>query len=260
MVIASDDPAVLGVLSSRPHIAWFRANCARIGAYEGDAVYVKSACFDAFPFPEMDAPARAEIGALAEELEEARDRALRSDPDMTMTMLYNLMMQGGDSQDPSWSRRRDSACVGLLRHLQDRLNDRVEAAYGWTDQPAPDVLVGRLRELNTVRALEETSGLVRYLRPSYQARHVTSVPAQQIEAVFAAPADLPDLPRKGAPLAAAILSSLRGAGRPLSSRALLGRFSRHAGRQAEARVAETLSILAVAGSVQRTDGGWFAPR
>jgi hypothetical protein len=257
VVIATDDAAVLGVLSSRAHLAWFRSHCGRIGAYDGDAVYVKSACFDAFPFPDLSVAARAEVAALAEELQEVRERALLRDPTLTMTTLYNAITRAGPVADDGRGR---TACVELLRYLHARLNDCVEKAYGWSDSPEPEVLVDRLRALNASRAAEEALGDVRHLRPAFQKRIGPATPVQQSDALFSGPAGLPDLPSKGAPLAAAILASLRGAGRPMTSHALLGRFSRRAGRRAEARVAETLSILAVAGSVQQTEGGWFAPR
>src|SRR5690606_19504915 len=48
--IATEDAFVLGVLSSRIHIAWSLAAGSRLGV-GNDPVYVKSTCFETFPFP-----------------------------------------------------------------------------------------------------------------------------------------------------------------------------------------------------------------
>lgn len=49
VVIADDDPFLLGVLSSRVHVAWSLANG---GTLEDRPIYTKTRCFDTFPFPE----------------------------------------------------------------------------------------------------------------------------------------------------------------------------------------------------------------
>ncbi|WP_395945601.1 class I SAM-dependent DNA methyltransferase [Brevundimonas sp.] len=89
VVIASDDPATLAVLSSRAHRAWFAANAGRIGEYRREAVYVKGACFDRFPFPELTPARQAELAALGEELDATRARVMADHPALTMTGLYN---------------------------------------------------------------------------------------------------------------------------------------------------------------------------
>lgn len=98
VVIASDDPFVLGVLSSHHHSAWFAANAGRIGEYEREAVYVKGVCFDAFPFPDPNGALAAEIGMLAEELDTARAVVLRYDSSLTMTGLYNARSRIGRAE------------------------------------------------------------------------------------------------------------------------------------------------------------------
>ena len=50
LVIAHDDAYVLGVLSSRPHVVWAVAQGSHLGV-GNDPVYVKTRCFETFPFP-----------------------------------------------------------------------------------------------------------------------------------------------------------------------------------------------------------------
>ncbi|WP_263835663.1 class I SAM-dependent DNA methyltransferase [Salinibacter sp.] len=50
IVFALDDPFYLGVMSSRVHVTWTLAAGGRMGA-GNDPVYVKTQCFDPFPFP-----------------------------------------------------------------------------------------------------------------------------------------------------------------------------------------------------------------
>src|SRR5690606_14889551 len=50
--VASADADVLAVLQSAIHTNWYLANSGMLGVYDREAVYVKSRCFDPFPFPE----------------------------------------------------------------------------------------------------------------------------------------------------------------------------------------------------------------
>jgi type II restriction/modification system DNA methylase subunit YeeA len=50
IAIATDDAAILGILSSKLHVVWAIRAGGWIGA-GNDPVYVKSRCFDPFPFP-----------------------------------------------------------------------------------------------------------------------------------------------------------------------------------------------------------------
>src|SRR3546814_10319227 len=51
IVVAIADPYVLGILSSQIHVAWALAAGGRLGV-GNDPVYVKTTCFDPFPFPD----------------------------------------------------------------------------------------------------------------------------------------------------------------------------------------------------------------
>ncbi len=73
IAIALPAAASLGVLSSRVHVQWALASGSKL---EDRPVYVKSTCFEAFPFPNLtDQPAlAAQLAAAAEELDALRKR------------------------------------------------------------------------------------------------------------------------------------------------------------------------------------------
>lgn len=264
VVIASDDAAVLGVLSSRLHQQWFVANSARIGVYDGDAVYVKGACFDAFPFPDLSGRAGAELAVLADEIDGLRTRVLAQHGFLTMTGLYNArarLTAGGVPLTEAERAIHDAGCIGLLDHLHQRLDRAVLAAYGWPTNLSAQEVVARLVALNRERVVEEARGEVRFLRPEFQrARVKTSRRAVQVEAPLGVAASLPILPEAPGPMASALLHALRQEGVPVAPRALAARFGGRRGRRMEDRIEQTLAVLAVAGSVQRTQDGWFTPR
>ncbi len=258
--VASDDARVLGVLSSSWHGGWA---AARGGRLEDRPVYSKGACFDAFPFPDLAGRAGAEIGALAEEIDALRRRVLERRPELTMTGLYNAMtlLSGTGARTPSQRAVHEAGCVGLLDHLHRQLNDAVADAYDQPHDLPAEAQVGWLHRLNHDRVQEEAGGRVRHLRPDYQAERFDGR-QRKLEAEVAkaqGPIGL-DLPQAPAALASALLVELRQAGVPVGPRALAARFQGPRGRRMEDRIEQTLAILAVAGSVQRTDAGWFAPR
>ena len=86
--IALDDAYYLGVLSSIVHLAWAWANRALL---EDRPVYVKTTCFDPFPFPDSTEAQQQTIRALAERLDAHRKRQQQLHPDITLTEMYNVL-------------------------------------------------------------------------------------------------------------------------------------------------------------------------
>lgn len=263
VVIASDDPAVLAVLSSRPHRAWFAANAGRIGEYRREAVYVKGACFDRFPFPDLTSAQATELAALGEELDATRARVMADHPGLTMTGLYNARARLTEGAPLSDAERRlhDFGRIGILDHLHRRIDGVTARAYGWPADLHDAEMAARLTRLNRERAGEEAQGLVRFIRPDFQGgRGAIEAGAIQTEAVLAAPITRPSLPIEPGPLASALLSNLRRSGVPMRPDALAAVFD-GGGLRKTRTIEHTLAILAVSGAVQRSDGGgWFAPR
>lgn len=174
VAIASDDALMLGVLSSSLHAAWA---LAAGGTRKDRSVYNKSRCFDAFPFPEPSTgltPALAKrIRSLASQIDEHRKCQQAIHSDLTLTAMYNVMFQARFIAPLTPKERRvyEHGLVGVLRDLHDELDAMVLRAYGWEDIRLPDdtaTLLSRIVELNTKRAVEETTRTIRWLRPGFQ--------------------------------------------------------------------------------------------
>ena len=172
IVIASEDAFHLGVLSSRLHATWAWANGASLGMYIGNVVYVKSRCFDPFPFPETTKAQAARIRDLAEELDAHRKRAQALG--LGITAQYNLLerLRGGEALTEKEQSTDAQGLVSLLLELHQKLDAAVAQAYGWdADLPESEILE-RLVALNQARAAEEANGHIPWLRPDYQAPQI----------------------------------------------------------------------------------------
>jgi hypothetical protein len=185
VAIALQDAHQLGVLSSSLHTPWALSAGSWLGV-GNDPVYVKTRCFETFPFPAEDTgltPALTErIRQLAEQLDAHRKTQQAAHPDLTLTGMYNVLekLRSGEALSAKDKTMHEQGLVSVLRTLHDELDAAVLQAYGWSDLgPVPhqdaaaraawtDALLLRLVDLNTRRAAEEASGTVRWLRPDYQ--------------------------------------------------------------------------------------------
>ncbi len=190
--IASDDAFHLGVLSSAAHVTWALVAGSRLGV-GNDPVYVKTACFEKFPFPDATPEQQARIRLLVEELDAHRKRRQAAHPELTLTGLYNVLekLRSGEILNAKEKAIHGAGLVSVLKSLHDDLDRAVLEAYGWDDLVAfvgrdlsrqtpiteaavgmnPDLretLLERLVALNTARAAEEARGQVRWLRPAFQ--------------------------------------------------------------------------------------------
>jgi hypothetical protein len=181
-VIASSDAFVLGVLSSVIHVRWSFAAGGRMGV-GNDPRYSKTLCFDPFPFPSATPKTRSGIAAVAESLDAHRASAIARDERVTMTGMYNVVakLRSGETLTPKERTIHELAACGVLRDLHDELDALVAEAYGWP-WPMPDEeILERLVALHDVRIEEEKQGLIRWLRPEFQAPGHTgeaAVPAE----------------------------------------------------------------------------------
>lgn len=172
IAVATADALHLGVLSSSVHLVWA---LAAGGLLENRPVYSKSTCFETFPFPELDPDGALDkrIRTLAEQIDVHRKAQLAAYPDATLTATYNVLekLRSGDALTAKDKVIHEHGLVGVLKNLHDELDATVLKAYGWSDLTLPadtDTLLVRLVELNTKRATEEASGMVRWLRPEFQ--------------------------------------------------------------------------------------------
>ncbi len=169
IVIAVEDAFFLGVMSSRIHVLYSLAAGSWLGV-GNDPVYVKSRCFDPFPFPACDDMAKEHIRKLAEELDAHRKCAQAKHPGLTLTGMYNVL-EKLRANTPLTAKEKSihgAGLVSVLRQLHDDLDAAVFAAYGWPAALTDAEILERVVMLNAQRVIEEASGHIRWLRPEYQ--------------------------------------------------------------------------------------------
>ncbi len=257
VVMPLEDALALGVLSSRIH--WVYSSPDAAGSLlESRPVYVKSRCFDPFPFP-VCSPAQAErIRQLAEELDAHRKRA-QAQHGLTLTGLYNVLekLRANEPLTPKENLVHDSGLVSVLKQLHDDLDRAVADAYGWPWPLSDEEILTRLVALNAERAAEEARGLIRWLRPDYQLRAVaggkeasptlalTEAPAKPDKQPKAKPAKLP-WPKTLAARALAVETALRTHAHPAPP----GLLAKHFLRAKPADVQEILETLVALGKAR----------
>ena len=169
VVVATDDPYLLGVLSSHFHSVWALASGGRLGV-GNDPRYTKTRCFDPFPFPAASEFAKVSIRDLAERLDAHRKRQQALYPELTMTGMYNVMekLHVGEPLTAKEKIIHEQGLVSVLRKIHDDLDAAVLDAYGWPHDLTDEEILERLVALNAERAEEEKRGLIRWLRPEFQ--------------------------------------------------------------------------------------------
>lgn len=193
VVVASNDAYVLGVLSSRIHVAWMLAVGGRHGI-GADPVYVKSQCFDAFPFPDAIKIQRDRIADIAEKIDIHRKDRQAKYPKLTLSKMYAVLyladhdvaiyqpkeLKTKEDRDMAANKKvYDDADIPTLKKLHDALEEAVAEAYGWSVDMSTEDLLSNLLELNQKRAIEEESGLIKWLRPDFQQQHSSTDAGQR---------------------------------------------------------------------------------
>lgn len=150
-VFARDDDYFFGVLHSRPHEVWARAQGTQLREVESGFRYTPTSTFETFPFPwppgkePKDSPIVQAIAEAARDLVRQRERWLnppKASPEelarRTLTNLYN--------KRPPW-----------LANAHRKLDEAVFAAYGWPSDLSNEEILRRLLALNCERA-EKSEG------------------------------------------------------------------------------------------------------
>ncbi|MGJ4951174.1 class I SAM-dependent DNA methyltransferase [Bradyrhizobium sp. HKCCYLS20291] len=271
IVIAIEDAAYLGILSSQIHIVWALRAGGALGV-GNDPVYVKSRCFDPFPFPNASDITKSQIRTTAQELDAHRKTVLAEHPHLTLTGLYNVLekLRAGTSPaalDEDDRKTFDDGLVLILKELHDRLDLAVSEAYGWPADLSDEDILARLVALNKQRAAEEKRGQVRWLRPDYQIPRFAKGVDKQAAAEEGAQAAVelipaveqkPSFPSGAVEQTAAVFAALTAASGPLDATTLAAQFKRT--RTTEKKVGEVLASLARLGYVTTADGKTFALR
>lgn len=176
VVIGLNDAYYLGVLSSDIHVIWALASGSQRGV---TPVYPKSICFDKFPFPNPTPEQKQKIRELGERLDSHRKRVQTQHPEITITGMYNLLekLRKGETFTEADKTYNNKALVSTLKQIHDELDHAVFDAYEWQDlkdnqktkAEIEEIILSRLVALNAERAEEERNGIIRWLRPEYQA-------------------------------------------------------------------------------------------
>lgn len=259
--IALADAYALGVLSSQVHIAWTLATGSTL---EDRPVYVKTTCFEKFPFPAASPEQQTRIADLAEQLDAHRKRQQAAHPDLTLTGMYNVLakLRSGEPLTAKDKAIHEAGLVAVLRQLHDELDTAVLAAYGWSDlaPTATDALLERLVALNAKRAAEEAAGHIRWLRPDFQNPNATVGPKKEPKSKSAEPAPaLAKAPTEKRPWPATLPEQVRAiadvlTATPQDEPALAARFT---GKGPwKKRLPEILAMLEALGRAKQSDGGW----
>ena len=185
-----------------------------------DPRYLKTRCFEPFPFPAATDAQQARIRALAEQLDAHRKRQQAQHPKLTLTDMYNVLekLRAGEPLTAKDKAVHEQGLVSVLREIHDELDAAVCDAYGWPVTLTDEEILARLVALNAERAAEEAQGLVRWLRPAYQA---PSDHAFTFHAARPDPGRLPrlrSLPRNTPPPSLAQPHGRTGPGRPRRAR------------------------------------------
>jgi hypothetical protein len=190
---------------------------------------------------------------------QARKARITAHPHLTLTILYNALekLRSGIALTDAERDIHDAGQISILRHLHDRLDEAVAAAYGWpADLPAAEI-VARIVALNAQRRAEEADGLIRWLRPDFQApeeaRRTAAQPALSIEEPEAP--DAIQWPRDDAASQfIALRTALARSPAPAAPRDLARRVK---GAPRAAKINEMLRVLVALGQAREAGHGRF---
>ncbi len=255
--IALEDAYELGVVSSFIHLSW--ADTVG-GSLEDRPVYTKTQCFDPFPFPaDVPVPLKDKIRIEAEALDALRKRVLEAHEDLTLTKLYNVLeaLRVGRVLTDVERDMHDRGLVTLIRQHHDAIDALVAEAYGWPVDLADEEILTRLVALNKERAAEEAKGIVRWLRPEFQAPDYAAPVAQMLdlgEGAVPLPDNVIPWPEKLPDQISAVAQVLAAARTPLAAQDVARSFR---GKR-PATVRPMLDALAGVGLARRLKDGRYA--
>jgi len=300
VTIGLNSGAYFACLSSRTHYCWYEFNAGKIGVYKLPSVYVKTSCFDKFPFPTTLIEAltnNSSIEELGNQLDTFRKERLADWDALTMTGLYNALeryreaMNGGDPLTEEERDVHEKAQVAILAELHDEIDRAVLAAYGWEDlapalvgkpggttpsphksaaqEEAEEELLSRLVALNQERAAEEARGVVRWLRPDYQipklGHKVAKPAAEQSEAdLTVVPiAEKPKWPKDGLDQIRLVRDVLAKAPEPVLPEEISATFDGKNTAKRKGRIKDVLETLVATGTARTNPDDtsrYFMPR
>lgn len=178
---------------------------------------------------------------------------------LTLTKLYNVLeaLKEGRALTDAERDVHDRGLVTLIRQHHDTIDTLVAEAYGWpADLSDEDILI-RLVALNKDRAAEEAKGLIRWLRPEYQAPGYQAPVSQTLdlgEAAAPAPDNVLPWPDKLPEQVSAVAAVLSASTVPLAPQDVARTFR---GKRAVS-VTPVLDALTAIGQARRLKDGRYA--
>jgi hypothetical protein len=258
--IALEDAYYLGVLSSHIHVTW----ALRAGSILGPTpVYVKTTCFEAFPFPVATEAQKETIRQLAEQLDAHRKRQQTQHPSLTMTGMYNVLekLRTGEPLDEKERAIHEMGLLTILHQLHADLDRAVAEAYGWPATLSDEEILARLVSLNQARAEEEENGLIRYLRPAYQNPEAVGqtqlLDIAPVAGVAGGVGETRPWPKKLSEQILAVQQVLQGAKRPLTVQEVAQSFAGRLTKPRREAVGELLQVLVRLGQAELVGGGGY---
>jgi len=123
------------------------------------------------------------IRDLGEALDAHRKKQQAAHPGLTITGMYNVLekLRSGEALTDKEKKIHDDGLLSVLQKIHDDLDAAVFDAYGWPVTLTDDEILERLVALNHERAAEEKRGLVRWLRPEFQAKEGAGDVQQEID-------------------------------------------------------------------------------
>jgi hypothetical protein len=264
-VIAVSDGAILGFLSSRPHVLWANTIGGRVGK-GNDPVYNNTTCFDPFPFPSPSDLLKAQIRSVAEELDAFRKERQKEHPELTLTQMYNVLekLKANEALTPAEEEIKDKGLILILKELHEKIDRLVFEAYGWPQTLTDEEILEKLVALNHERAAEEKRGHVRWLRPDYQiprfgkALDKMAAKEEQIEAALGieeAGAKKGSFPTDAVGQTAAVFAALAASQGSITVADIAAGYRKS--KNLEKMIAGVLASLARLGHVTTKDGKTF---
>lgn len=185
LVFARPDDYFFGVLHSRVHEVWARAQGTQLRERESGFRYTPSSCFETFAFPKIGHEGDDLTAAAAKELDELRELWI-SPPEWTVEEILEFP----GSVDGPWKRfvhdpeangigtvryprlvAKDEDCAAQLKRrtltnlynqrptwldlAHKKLDEAVFAAYGWPPDITDEEILEKLLTLNLERAAED---------------------------------------------------------------------------------------------------------
>jgi len=199
------DMVFFGLLQSRLHELWSRAQATQVRERESGLRYTPKVCFETFPLPRPTPAQETVIAAAAKELNELRERWLNP-PEWTETRTLEFPGSAGGP----WARNidpktvnaktgigtvryprlepKDSKCAADLKKrtftnlynerpawldlAHKKLDAAVAAAYGWPADLTDGQILEKLLALNLERAAEEARTSETQKRRTTREKHV----------------------------------------------------------------------------------------